>query len=83
MRQIVKEYGFEVVETNIVADEEKFVRNTVKRWSQLGSIDWIITIGGTGFGVRDRTPEASRAICLMNIAMTEGRLTGCTGYTGP
>lgn len=48
---------FQVVEARIVSDDEKAIRRTVREWSGSGEVDWIITTGGTGFGVRDRTPE--------------------------
>ncbi|KAJ7369083.1 MoaB/Mog domain-containing protein [Mycena albidolilacea] len=42
----------------IVADDIQSIQNAVKDWSNRGVADWIITTGGTGFGVRDQTPEA-------------------------
>ncbi|KAJ7248538.1 MoaB/Mog domain-containing protein [Mycena rebaudengoi] len=42
----------------IVPDDVSLIQKAVKEWSNRGDIDWIITTGGTGFGVRDKTPEA-------------------------
>ncbi|KAJ7682020.1 MoaB/Mog domain-containing protein [Mycena polygramma] len=42
----------------IVADDVETIRSAVKEWCNGGDLDWIITTGGTGFGVRDQTPEA-------------------------
>ncbi|KAH8118420.1 hypothetical protein DFH11DRAFT_1839063 [Phellopilus nigrolimitatus] len=60
--QLVAEKDFAVAETRIVPDDEELIRESVKAWSATGDIDWIITTGGTGFGIRDRTPEAIRPI---------------------
>lgn len=48
---------FRIVQTRIVPDDKVEIRDAVKRWSEDSAIDWIITTGGTGFGVRDCTPE--------------------------
>lgn len=45
---------------NIVPDDETQIQAFVKEMSERGDIDWIVTTGGTGFGVRDRTPEVKR-----------------------
>ena len=50
---------FQVTEARIVPDDEKAIRKIVKEWCSSGEVDWIISTGGTGFGLRDRTPEAS------------------------
>jgi gephyrin len=43
---------------NIVPDDLDRIRDVVKRWTDgQDAVDWIITTGGTGFGVRDSTPE--------------------------
>lgn len=46
----------------IVPDDETRIRSVVLAWCDQGDIDWIVTTGGTGFGVRDRTPEASTEV---------------------
>ncbi|EJD01356.1 uncharacterized protein FOMMEDRAFT_147908 [Fomitiporia mediterranea MF3/22] len=62
VKELVTGKGFEVVNTLIVSDEEQEIRQAVVRWSASGDVDWIITTGGTGFGVRDRTPEAIKPL---------------------
>ncbi|KAJ6532257.1 MoaB/Mog domain-containing protein [Mycena vulgaris] len=42
----------------IVADDVSAIQAAVNAWCSSGDVDWIITTGGTGFGVRDQTPEA-------------------------
>ena len=46
----------------IVSDDVEAIRRVIRDWTgREGNlrIDWIITTGGTGFGVRDVTPEVS------------------------
>ncbi|KAJ7721865.1 MoaB/Mog domain-containing protein [Mycena metata] len=42
----------------IVADDIQAIQTAVKEWCDRGDVDWVVTTGGTGFGVRDQTPEA-------------------------
>ncbi|KAF9562478.1 hypothetical protein CPC08DRAFT_706685 [Agrocybe pediades] len=50
---------FELVEGPlIVPDDFELIQGTVAKWCKSGSVDWVVTTGGTGFGVRDVTPEA-------------------------
>ncbi|KAF8165768.1 molybdenum cofactor biosynthesis protein [Crassisporium funariophilum] len=42
----------------IVPDDVDKIRDVVQGWCDSGIVDWIVTTGGTGFGVRDVTPEA-------------------------
>lgn len=60
IKQILSASGYTVVDTKIVPDEEEEIKSAVKSWCEVGNIQWIITTGGTGFGLRDRTPEVSR-----------------------
>lgn len=51
---------FEILDGQfIVPDNLDAIRSFVREWCQVGSVDWVITTGGTGFGVRDVTPEVS------------------------
>ena len=59
--QLITQYSqgatFTVKESRIVPDNETDIKAALVKWSASGEVDWIITTGGTGFGVRDRTPE--------------------------
>ncbi|KAF8076790.1 MoaB/Mog domain-containing protein [Lyophyllum atratum] len=46
----------------IVPDDTTRIQDAVKKWAQQEDIHWIITTGGTGFGVRDLTPEAIKPL---------------------
>lgn len=48
---------FSCVEYVIVSDDITRIQKAVKKWTDDGNVDWIITTGGTGLGVRDKTPE--------------------------
>ena len=52
--------GCEILDRKIVPDDEPAIQDFVREWSDKDA-DWIITTGGTGFGVRDRTPEVLRS----------------------
>jgi len=54
--------GAEVVETTIVTDDLTHLRETLYTLTERKDINLIMTTGGTGFGQRDNTPEATRAV---------------------
>ena len=56
------ENGFEVAARELVPDESDRIAGHLCRWADDGTADLIITTGGTGFGPRDVTPEATRAV---------------------
>ncbi|KAK0491505.1 MoaB/Mog domain-containing protein [Armillaria novae-zelandiae] len=55
---LLQEAGLSCPSRQIIPDEVQRIQHFVKLWSDAGLVDFIITTGGTGFGVRDRTPEA-------------------------
>lgn len=60
--EILKQYGYEVVETVLIPDEQKQIERELCRLSDSRQVDLILTSGGTGFSMRDRTPEATLAV---------------------
>ncbi len=54
---------FEVVRTLVVPDDRDAISTKLRRTADTGTIDLILTTGGTGLSPRDVTPEATAAIC--------------------
>ncbi len=54
--------GGEIVRMEILPDEFEMLRDALVSWADEGNVDVLLTIGGTGFGPRDVTPEATRAV---------------------
>lgn len=52
----------EIVERLVTTDDLENLRNTIYALTEREDINLIITTGGTGFGPRDNTPEATRAV---------------------
>ena len=60
--RIVKEYGYELVYTNIIPDDMEMIKAELIKCSDEMKINLILTTGGTGFSPRDITPEATMAV---------------------
>ncbi len=54
----IRAAGHQVADKGIVKDEVSQIREQIKAWVASGSVDVIITTGGTGITGRDVTPEA-------------------------
>jgi molybdenum cofactor synthesis domain-containing protein len=55
------EQGWSVVRTEVLPDELQMLKDTLANWCDSGEMDIILTTGGTGFSLRDVTPEATTA----------------------
>ena len=64
--QRLKAAGYEVVEQLLLADEPALLRQQLIRLADQRQLDLILTTGGTGFGPRDTTPEATLAVADRN-----------------
>jgi molybdopterin adenylyltransferase len=53
---------FRVVKYEVIPDEVKTISGKLAEWADEGSVDVIITSGGTGLAPRDVTPEATISI---------------------
>ena len=52
----------QIVATEIVPDEMQTIIDTLQKYVQRNDVHLIMTTGGTGFGPRDVTPEATRHV---------------------
>ena len=64
--QMLEEAGYEVVETMIVPDEPAVLKAQMIRLVDGRQVDLILTSGGTGFSMRDQTPEATMTVADRN-----------------
>lgn len=62
IRDIVTEWGYSVASYSILPDEVEKLEQEMKRLADENICDLILTTGGTGFSVRDVTPEATLAV---------------------
>lgn len=60
---MLKEKGYDVKETMIIPDEKILIEKQLERLADQRKINLILTTGGTGFALRDVTPEATKAVC--------------------
>ena len=56
-----RQWADAVVETALLPDEEEQIAERLRVWSE-SEAALILTVGGTGLGPRDRTPEATRRV---------------------
>ena len=54
-----EEVGNQLVERTVVPDETHRITPLLLSWADDGDVDLVLTTGGTGFGPRDVTPEAT------------------------
>ncbi len=58
----LKDEGYEVVEQILLPDEPNLLKKELMRLADQRQIDLVLTTGGTGFSMRDQTPEATLAV---------------------
>jgi len=60
--EVIGRIGGRVVERAVLPDEKELLAGQMRRWADEKGLDLILTTGGTGFGPRDVTPEATLAV---------------------
>ena len=63
IEDILTENDFEVCDKRIVADESEMIASELMYFADKTEMELVLTTGGTGFGPRDVTPEATIAVC--------------------
>ena len=61
-KEMLEGAGYEVVECLILPDEPAALKTQLKRLADGRQVDLVVTSGGTGFSMRDQTPEATLAV---------------------
>ena len=61
--EILKNAGYEVITATIVPDEQVQIEEKLREISDTGTVQLLVTTGGTGFAPRDVTPEATLTVC--------------------
>ena len=60
---MLKEKGYDVLETLLLPDGMQPLKNELCRLADQRQVNVIFTTGGTGFSLRDVTPEATEEVC--------------------
>ncbi len=62
IREMLSSAGVEIDRHEIVPDDSATIAKRLAEWADSGTINVIVTTGGTGLGPRDVTPEATREV---------------------
>lgn len=62
IEELVQEAGYTVVSKKVLPDESNLLQEEMIRLADILKVNLILTTGGTGFSVRDITPEATLAV---------------------
>ena len=66
-RETLEANGYEVIETIVIPDDTKRLKMELIRLSDGREVDLIVTSGGTGFSLRDSTPEVTMDVADRNV----------------
>lgn len=77
--------AFEVSQTalKVLPDSEDDIADQLRSWSEARSFDVIFTTGGTGFGPRDITPEATKRVITRSAEGLSRAMAWQTSFQEP
>lgn len=78
-----KELGWEVVSQAVLPDEEALVAKRLTRLADVDHVELVLTVGGTGLGPRDRTPEATAQVAEKIVPGLGERMRAAGSDTSP
>jgi molybdenum cofactor synthesis domain-containing protein len=67
VRQVLTTGPFVEVDYHVVPDEQAMIRARLRLWADSGNVDLVLTTGGTGLGLKGRTPEATAEVVERNV----------------
>ena len=79
VRERCVQLGWVLVSEAVLPDEPEAIRDRLVSLAESGTVDLILTTGGTGIGPRDSTPEATTQACqkllpgISELMRDEGR----------
>ncbi|MBI2846336.1 MAG: MogA/MoaB family molybdenum cofactor biosynthesis protein [Chloroflexi bacterium] len=62
VKEMISKLDWQAIKYEILPDEKDLISRKLAQWADEGSLDIILTTGGTGLGPRDVTPEATLAV---------------------
>lgn len=62
IRELLEGGPFVEVDYQLVPDEQAIIRAKLRLWADGDGVDLVLTTGGTGLALRDRTPEATAEV---------------------
>lgn len=65
-KEMLEQAGYEVVEALLIPDEPELLKTQLTRLADGRQVDLVLTSGGTGFSLRDQTPEATLGVAHRN-----------------
>ena len=67
IRRILEKAGYIVEAVTVVADEAEQIEKALVGFTDTEKVDLVLTTGGTGFSVRDITPEVTMKLAHRNV----------------
>ncbi|MBI1992049.1 MAG: MogA/MoaB family molybdenum cofactor biosynthesis protein [Candidatus Omnitrophica bacterium] len=83
LRRFVEEAGFVVESTTLVPDDQAAIQERLIDMADRFKVPLILTTGGTGFGERDVTPEATQAVIDREVPGLPQAMRGATAEENP
>lgn len=82
IQEIIKQLPVEVIKYEIIPDEPEQIKERLIDYCDNLKADLVLTNGGTGFGERDNTPEATRQVIEKEApGIPEAMRAGCLKFT--